>query len=732
MRKVEVLAPAGNFETMQAAVRAGADAVYLGGDLFGARAYAGNLSQEELLRAIDYVHLYHKKLYLTVNTLLKQEELEEQLYQYISPFYQQGLDAVIVQDLGVFSFLHRAFPGLGLHASTQMTVAGPEGARILQRCGASRIVTPRELSLSEIRQIREGCDLEIESFVHGALCYCYSGQCLMSSLIGGRSGNRGRCAQPCRMNYQAYDGKSLASSREASHLLSPKDMNTLDILPEIIEAGVDSLKIEGRMKKPVYTAGVTEIYRKYVDRYRTYGREGYRVAPEDHKQVFDLFNRNGFHKSYYQQHNGKDMMALSEKEFRFGNEQLAERLRKCYLEQEKKLPVRMCLTAKKDIPLLLELSLPEGTPGQEPVKVSVKGQVPDMAKNQAATRESVAKQLGKLGTTVFTPEEIEVRLDQGLFLPVMQLNELRREGVHQLETLICGKYRRKLPETEPSRELSKAIPEKLRKNTSGEGQYIIRGLAVRLEQAEVLLENTVISRIYIESEAGDQKELEIFADRCRKAGKECYLALPYVFRDHARTWFSGWIPGLKTGVFDGYLVRSLDELAWLTENNLGGKESIVADCGLYSWNQEALSFLSRQGVGEAVAPVELNRRELAVRGMEQSEWIIYGRLPMMISAQCVRKNTTGCKPGQGIWTLTDRTGARFPVRFACRYCYNVIYNNRPLSYFSMQEEIRRLSPGALRLSFSVEPPEEVEEILDKCLKEDPGEFTRGHWKRGVE
>ena len=248
MRKTELLAPAGSLESLIAAVNAGADAVYIGGTKFGARAYANNLTEEDMKWAIDYTHLHGVALYMTINTLLKEKELEEQLYSYVKPYYEQGLDAVIVQDLGVLGALSEWFPDLPIHVSTQMTVTGEEGFAFLKKFpNVTRIVTSRELSLEEIRYIREHTDLEIESFIHGALCYCYSGQCLLSSVIGGRSGNRGRCAQPCRLPYEVYQyGKKISGDNE-KYILSPKDLNTLEILPEILDAGIDSLKIEGRM-----------------------------------------------------------------------------------------------------------------------------------------------------------------------------------------------------------------------------------------------------------------------------------------------------------------------------------------------------------------------------------------------------------------------------------------------------------------------------------------------------
>jgi putative protease len=315
-KTIEVLAPAGSYEGMKAAFNAGADAVYIGGSSFGARAYANNPEDDILLTAIDEAHLRGKKLYLTVNTLLKEKEHTGKLYQFLEKFYLRGLDAVIVQDVGVLHFIHRSFPDLPVHASTQMTLTMAQGANLLENYGVTRLVTPRELSLKEISILRENTKLEIETFVHGALCYCYSGQCLMSSMIGGRSGNRGRCAQPCRMPYQFYSGNQKLSSEQEKYLLSPKDMNTIGLIPELIEAGIDSFKIEGRMKRPEYAAAVSGMYRKYVDLCYELGKERYirYLQGEDYKKdilmLQDVYNRGGFSEGYGRTYHGKGMMSL--------------------------------------------------------------------------------------------------------------------------------------------------------------------------------------------------------------------------------------------------------------------------------------------------------------------------------------------------------------------------------------------------------------------------------------
>ena len=310
--RIEVLSPAGSYDILTAVISAGADAVYLGGDMFGARAYAGNFNRDELIKAIDYAHLRDVKIYMTVNTLLKEDELDGKLIDYIAPFYEAGLDAAIVQDMGVFKTLKENFPSLSLHASSQMTVTGKYSAGLLEKLGASRIVTARELDLNEIKSIRESCNIEIESFVHGALCYCYSGQCLLSSFNGSRSGNRGRCAQPCRLGYEVIDENgNIINSKNSLYALSPKDMCALSILPKVIEAGVNSLKIEGRMKNVTYASKVTSLYRKYVDMYLEKGAKGYSVLSGDIDDLMDIYNRGAFTTGYYNSSKGKNMMSVA-------------------------------------------------------------------------------------------------------------------------------------------------------------------------------------------------------------------------------------------------------------------------------------------------------------------------------------------------------------------------------------------------------------------------------------
>ncbi len=421
--KPELLAPAGSMDSMKAAISAGADAVYMGGTRYGARAYAENPDDQGLIEAIDYCHFHGRKLYLTVNTLMKEGEFDDGLFSFLMPLYREGLDAVIVQDYGVVSYIRSQFPQLEVHASTQMAVAGRYGAKLLKEMGVSRLVLPRELRLTELEEVTELGGIETECFIHGALCYCYSGQCLMSSLIGGRSGNRGRCAQVCRLPFPK------------DHLLNLKDLNTLSILPDIIDTGVSSLKIEGRMKSPRYTAGVTSVYRKYIDMYDEKGRAGYKVSPTDERLLRELFDRGGTTTGYFTRHNGKDMIFKGEKPDRIPDEKLLSRVDRAYLDAEKKVP----LTG--EIRLMPgEMSYMCLTDGKCSVRVT--GDVVQVASSRPLTEEEVRTNASKFGDSPFTLTKLSVTMMDGVFMPLSAINKLRRKAIDSLSKEKINGYKR--------------------------------------------------------------------------------------------------------------------------------------------------------------------------------------------------------------------------------------------------------------------------------------------------
>ena len=427
MQNVELLAPAGNYEAMTGAFAAGADAVYLGGARFGARAYADNFDEEETVRAIRYAHLHGKKIYMTVNTLVKEAEYDD-LGPFLQPYAEAGLDGVIVQDFGVFGYIREHFPQVELHASTQMAVTGVYGARMLKRMGATRVVPARELSLSEIRNIRDQADIEVEAFVHGAMCYCYSGMCLFSSIVGGRSGNRGRCAQPCRLPYR-MDADEKAGE---CYPLSLKDMCTVEILPELIRAGTSSFKIEGRMKKPEYVAGVTAVYRKYIDRFLKDPDAPYHIEQKDMDLLRALYLRTSISQGYYHQHNGRDMVTMSAPGYAGSDEALLLDVRNRYLRGEQKIPVTLDCVLKTGQPAGITLCAGR-------IRADVQGNPVQQAQKRPMTREDITKQLDRFGNGSFTLEHLNLEMDEGgagIFLPVRELNELRRMACELLEEKI--------------------------------------------------------------------------------------------------------------------------------------------------------------------------------------------------------------------------------------------------------------------------------------------------------
>lgn len=785
--QVEILAPAGSYESLKAALHAGADAVYIGGTRFGARAFAENLTEEELLSAIDYVHLHGRKIYLTINTLFKENELKDELYPYLLPYYEQGLDAVIVQDMGVLTFIREQFPDLPVHASTQMTITNVSGAKLLERLGVQRVVTSRELNLVEIKEIAEGTSLEIESFVHGALCYCYSGQCLYSSLIGGRSGNRGQCAQPCRLPYKP------AGQKDDAYLLSLKDICTLELIPELVDAGIDSFKIEGRMKKPEYVALVTSMYRKYLDLYLENGSQGYRVDPKDKQDLMDLYNRGGFHDGYYHTRNGRSMISLGrpnhagvealrvirqngksvqakaltdihagdviqlpDKETytftdaaeagrtvtvtthrkqsvapgtilkRTRNESLIQDIKGNIIDRElkEKINGNLILSSTDSAKLILTIG---------DIMVEICGEPMEKAVNQPTSKARIEKQLRKTGNTEFVFDSLDIRMEEELFVPMQQLNELRRKGIRALEEAILCAYRRK------GREQITA-QKRIEKNT--ERTPAVYALTETVEQFEVLLSSTYVERIYLDCNALDRiwengETRELIA-KARAAGKEIFLAMPHIFRADTKKIYENAYKQLIEADWDGILIRNLESFVFLREH--GYQKSIVTDHHIYQFNSYSKKFWKDAGAESLTASLELNFRELRDVGLSDSELVVYGYLPMMVSAQCVVNTTKGCKREKTVTVLKDRYKKEFFVKNQCDYCYNVIYNTDPLALRDQKDEIFSLSPQAVRLSFTREDAKETRHVVDlfenffdreKKVTEIDFAFTRGHFKRGI-
>lgn len=798
---MEILAPAGSYDSFRAAIAAGADAVYAGGSRFGARAYAENFTEEKLLQAIDDSHLHGRRFYLTVNTLLKDTEIDE-LYDYLAPLYQGGLDAVIVQDVGVLEYVRTYFPGMDIHASTQMTVTAFEGAKFLQKEGAVRVVPARELSLKEIRRMKELTGMEIECFVHGALCYCYSGQCLMSSLIGGRSGNRGQCAQPCRLPYTV--------NKEKKHWLSPKDICTLELIPDLIEAGIDSFKIEGRMKRPEYVAGVTSIYRKYVDLYLEKGRKGFAVSEKDKEVLMDLYNRGGFSSGYYTRHNGRDMMSMQrpnhagvaavsvmsqkgrevsgkalteihkgdvlefgekQENYTFGtgygkgdavtflapkglrfekgkilnrtkNEALLCHLSDTYVFGKIKEKIYGFLTLSVGKPVKLILGM-----GETVVEVCSKQTVEEAAKSPLE-EDRLRRQMLKTGNTEFEFETLEIQTEGNVFFPMQQLNELRRQGLEALKKAVCqGRHREPKEQNHTDVHCKKESmdAEKTRDVYSGhhpDSEIKVSVLVETPEQLCAAAEFPGGGRVYADSAMnGNLAECAEALRLCREIrgqGREVFLAMPHIFRMQTEERFLDEYAQILHMDFDGVLVRNLETLRFLKK--CGFDRTVILDHNLYVFNRYAKMFWENHGIDGFTLPLELNSREMKQLGAEDGELVIYGYLPVMISAQCVTSAAYGCRKKEGFTVMTDRLDHPFTVQNRCRECYNVIYNPVPLYLLDLREEIQDLGCHTVRLQFSKENKKETEQILqeynDVFIKNHmpgqlPDKYTRAHFRRGI-
>ena len=730
-KKTELLSPAGSLDILKAAADAGADAVYAAGNKFGARAYADNFTKQELFEALDYLHLRGKQLYLTVNTLLKEQEMRE-LYSYLAPLYEAGLDAVIVQDIGVLRFIRNYFPGLPIHASTQMTVTGAYGAKLLLEAGCSRIVTARELSLEEISHIYEETGAEIESFVHGALCYCYSGQCLMSSMLGGRSGNRGRCAQPCRLPYELLGDRKEASRKgKGGYLLSLKDLCTIELLPQIIQSGVYSLKIEGRMKQAEYAAGVTRIYRKYLDQYESDPARPYKVLEEDKELLLALGNRCGFTDGYYTRKNGKDMVTFLKPSHEKNKESLREHPRGKEGRIEGKEKIKGILRLFQGSPAQLMLQY-------KGIEAKAIGEMVCPALNQPLSRETVLEKMQKTGNTPFMFEELEVEMEENVFLTVGALNHLRRAGLQCLQEEILKGYRRNLGHLEGEAKNPSAA-----RQAEGHGVEL-RVLADTVEQFQVALRQPETARLYLASSAFPRKaladQLKAQVNQAHEAGKKCYLALPYIFRRETALWFCKNWGEIEKAHPDGYLIRNYEEIQFLKEMKADAA-SVQGDYNLYGYSSEAARALEELSVFHVTFPVELNFKELKELNAPGGELIVYGRQPLMISSQCLGKNTSGCDHGNAVSYLKDRYGKRFPVKKQCEDCYNIIYNSSPTSLLHHMEKIYELCPEGIRLSFTKESPKEAEHVFEclrrallasDCREKYFSDFTNGHFTRGVE
>lgn len=727
MKFTELLAPAGDFACLRAAFHAGADAVYLAGKSFGARAFANNFEQDELIEALNYAHLLNKKIYLTLNTLIKELEFGL-LVSYLTPYYEYGLDGIIIQDLGLIPLLKREFPLLELHASTQMTVNNYRSAAWLKEQGICRVVPSRELSLKELKEIKEKAGVEVEAFIHGAMCYGYSGQCLYSSFLGGRSGNRGRCAQPCRLPYSVNLDGSCSTGKKEVYPLSLKDLCSLPYIYELMDAGIDSFKIEGRMKSPEYVAGVTAVYRKYMDYYAKGKRPP--VEKADLEQLSHLYIRSEMKDGYFKKHNGKDMISLYSPSYQGCDDKLVEKIHNEYCELVCKLHVSGVLSLIVGESAVLTVSYKDVTA----VKYGAEVQE---AMNRPLTEEDAAKQMKKTGNSIFSFEELYVEIQGNVFMPVKQLNELRRDALDQLQDMLLQSHKRN------KQEIISAIDQKadsLCKSTSNH-EPAIRTLVYSKEQLNALLcSGLKIERLYVPADLFYLKQADVneVISQGKTEGIEIYLSMPRIIRTRDDAYLS-FVKEIMNA-FDGILVKNLDTLYFLQKEGYQGR--IDTDFMLYNWNKSALQFFDGFR-DEFTYPLELSLREIKELGNCNGIYVVYGRTPMMVSANCIRKTTGECRQNANSFTqsLKDRYRKELPVYANCAHCYNEIFNAVPMSLHKDFSQLIKNNFTRFRLDFTDESAKKTVEITEYYLRkltdssfygEFPiKEYTTGHYKEGA-
>ena len=699
----ELLAPAGSLEILKGVIESGADAVYVGGSMFGARAYANNFTEEELLEAIDFAHLRGVKVYLTVNTLIKNSEFSK-LYDYLLVYYKRGLDAVIVQDIGVVKAIHEYFPSMEIHTSTQMTVTGADGVRFLSQFGVTRVVMAREVSLAEMKRIHEETGMELEAFVHGALCYSYSGQCLFSSILGGRSGNRGRCAQPCRLPY-TVEGK------KDEYILSLKDMCGIKALDKLHDAGVYSLKIEGRMKQLEYACGVVKYYRSYIDSKKP-------VSDADYDRIKALGNRCGFTDRYYFDHNGSDMVTYVKPNFVSNATEPSPEKRKLSIEGE--------------------LVLREGEPGSLTVKrgdVTYKASIEPVSAALKAPldKKAAIDRINKTGDTDFEFSHIKAQIGENVFVPNGALNKLRRDAISGLCDKLLKKYYRNDARYADMSKLT-ALPEHVVKSDAAHDEaindYTTICSCMTRAQLDTLISYECFDVFYLDFDMYERKTLiQQFADDVQsltKRNKKVYLMLPTIFRADSSDYFVSIAKELDKVSFKGFVVKNYEEL-YLTENLFTGKK-VILDHNMYTFNDVSKSAFFEHGVSGDTVPLELNSREIMHRNNIGSQMIVYGYYPLMTTANCVHKNTKGCDKKQKLIYLKDRYNKSFAVCNNCKECYNTIYNSLPTMLIKNIGKLKEAGIRSFRYSFTIETPKQIKAVMDDKV----AEYTNGHYKRGVE
>ena len=692
---LELLAPAGSMESLKAAVQNGANAVYLGCGIFNARQSAKNFTIQTLTEAVKYCHIRGVAVHLTLNTLVSDKEMPE-LEELIRQAAMAGVDAFIVQDLGVVRLCRQIAPGVPIHGSTQLTVHSLSGVQVCAALGMSRVVLSRELSREEIAYICENAPIEIEVFAHGALCMCYSGQCYLSAAIGGRSGNRGRCAQPCRQSY-GY------GRWENKHPLSLKDNCLVHYLKELEEMGVASLKLEGRMKKPEYVATVTSVYRKAID-------EG-KATKAMMQDLHTAFNRQGFTDGYYLGRKGREMFGIRTDERE--DPKWAAAARQSYEGVENQLVDIVFEARLTEKGSFLKVTDPEGR------TVKVEGPRPETARRVALDSESLAQRLSKTGGIPYRCTDVQAQVDPELTLSAAAINAMRRDALNQLTAL---RARHELPR------LGKA--QALRQRHGVPGKPALTVQVTTREQITPRLLGTETAMLYVPMHI-----LLADYDLCKALVRRGNVAavLPRIVHDGE---MDALLEDLRTlrgqGVREA-LVSNIGHLIPVREADM----RLRGDFGLNLYNSGALQMARDMELASATLSFEMTLPQIRYVGKAlPCELMVYGRMPLMVTENCLIKNRTGqCTCHLGVMRLTDKTGADFPVIKDGGNCRSVLLNGKKLSLLDRQNDLQKLGIWAARLYFTTENPREVDRVLADFHDPqpfDPGACTRGLYLRGLD
>ena len=805
MKKIELLAPAASFDGRKAVIDAGADAVYMGGDKFGARAYADNFNKDDLIEAIRYAHLHNVKVHLTVNTILKENEINNDLYNYILPFYEAGLDAVIVQDMGVLEYINEHFPGLEKHMSTQTTITSSKCISIINKYNINRIVLARELSLEEIEEIKRETNVEVETFIHGALCYCYSGQCLLSSMIGDRSGNRGRCAQPCRKKYELYRDNDCIGNEQ--YLLSPKDMCGLREIHNLINIGVDSLKIEGRMKKPEYAATIVSIYRKYIDLYYKLGCGEYikyikSYEDEVQKDIIkmqDVYNRGGFTDGYFNKHNGREMMSVNlpshqgvlvgkvidvnsrkcsiylendvnsqdvllirdidqvnpnrsyeftikdsyrkgnvietnylkgvklqkgQVVYRVKNNSLINLINSEYIEKNKRVPISLQVIIKKDENCIVIAKLYDNAYKYEFDK-------PYIAENRPITKENIIKQFSKLNDTPFVLEQIDVDIDNDIFITIKILNEMRRNVIQNViidynNTFLVNRVANKVDNKEVARGLNNNTNNFSKKDATLD--IIVNNYKQLKSVINYITKNNYENKVcvFLEMDSFKKEALQSAISMLAMVNIDVGIALPRIIRSKDIIFIeNNYKDILQNDIIVKYLIRNIEGIniakkyidakvnAKEIKKDLNKKNVIVGDNNLYIANNESKKAWMKQGIDIVGISLELDKNEINMLDKSNCQMFIYGKPVVMVSAGCVKKTNNMCNNRDEILKMKDSYGEVYSVRNVCNYCYNLIYNSKAINI--IDDVINENICSNYRIDFIDENEDIIQNVLEKIF-----------------